>query len=176
MLLARDGVDTASYNEILRTAKLPKASAYHYFDGRADLVETVAFDVATQLVAVFGPWSPQATTAGFRSTLAAGSERLTAHLLTHPEHLALSATVIPLEMSVPGPRAWVGDVVDNGRDLGLIRTDIDRELIVAATLATLQAVDSWAVARLAADPQLPVEPSVTITLLEGLWAPPRSRS
>lgn len=169
--LARDGIDTASYNQILSEASLPKASAYHYFDGRADLVETVLRDVAGQVFGALGDWVPQPTVDDFRIALAGAAERLTAHLVTHPDHRALAPAILRLTADLPGPRAWVDAAVTNGREIGLIRADLPHELMAGATLAVLQAIDSWAIARMLTSPddQPPVDPATALSLLEGLW-------
>lgn len=175
--LAEDGIDSASYNQILSDAELPKASAYHYFDGRADLVRTVLLDVGAQLFEALGRWHPQPTPDEFRAAIGAGGARLSAHLLVHPDHRALAPTLVQMEAGLPGPRVWVGDVVDNGREIGMIRTDLPRDLVAAATLAVLQTIDSWAIAEITtgADPHS-FDVSPAFSLVEGLWGSPPAPS
>lgn len=172
--LARDGIETASYNQILAEASVPKASAYHYFDGRADLVRTVLQDIAGQLVAVLGRWEHQDSAADFRAAIAGGAERLTAHLVANQDHLALAPAVLGLTADLPGPRAWVEAAVDNGIAIGMIRTDVPRDLMAETTLAVLQAIDAWAINWIAkaADGDQSVGPVATLALLEGLWNSP----
>jgi hypothetical protein len=60
-------------------------------------------------------------------------------------------------------------VLDNGRTLGVIRADVDRELMLTASAAVLRSADLWMAAQL----QKGVEPSPVVwSLLEGLWRQP----
>ncbi|MEU3203862.1 TetR/AcrR family transcriptional regulator [Streptomyces cyaneofuscatus] len=144
---ARHGPDAASYNKIIESAGVSKTAAYQYFDGKDDLLATVLDGVRDRLLAALGPWEPAESGAEFRARLEGGSRALLAHLHEHPDDLALA----DLAIGRTGEAQWLGwfeAAVDNGQALGLIRTDLDRSLLVAATAAVMRAADTWTLARL----------------------------
>jgi AcrR family transcriptional regulator len=161
---ARDGLDRASYNQIIAELGISKTSAYQYFDGKEDLFAAVIEDVHTRMLHALGPWQDADSAAEFWTLLREASERLTAHGLSHPEDVTLlNAT------TAQDPAPWLAPVLDNGRALGVIRTDVDRELMLTTSAAVLRAADLW----LAAQLQKGVEPSPVVwSLLEGLWRQP----
>ncbi|WP_415960502.1 TetR/AcrR family transcriptional regulator [Streptomyces sp. 021-4] len=144
---AQHGPDAASYNKIIESAGVSKTAAYQYFDGKDDLLATVLDGVRDRLLAALGPWEPAESGSAFRARLDDGSRALLAHLHEHPEDLALA----DLAIGRAGEAQWLGwfeAVVDDGQALGLIRTDLDRSLLVAATAAVMRAADTWTLARL----------------------------
>ncbi|MFD3413255.1 TetR/AcrR family transcriptional regulator [Streptomyces cyaneofuscatus] len=144
---ARHGPGAASYNKIIESAGVSKTAAYQYFDGKDDLLATVLDGVRDRLLAALGPWEPAASGPAFRARLEGGSRALLAHLHKHPEDLALADLAIGRSDEAQW-LGWFEAVVGNGQALGLIRTDIDRSLLVAATAAVLRAADAWTLARL----------------------------
>ena len=56
MRLAQAGHAPVSWNELLEAMQLPRASAYTYFDGREDLVDTVIRRVAERVGTSLGQW------------------------------------------------------------------------------------------------------------------------
>ncbi|MFJ3436963.1 TetR/AcrR family transcriptional regulator [Streptomyces cyaneofuscatus] len=144
---AQHGPDAASYNKIIESAGVSKTAAYQYFDGKDDLLATVLDGVRDRLLAALGSWEPAESGSAFRARLDDGSRALLAHLHEHPEDLALA----DLAIGRAGEAQWLGwfeAVVDNGQALGLIRTDLDRSLLVAATAAVMRAADTWTLVRL----------------------------
>ncbi|MGW6918736.1 TetR/AcrR family transcriptional regulator [Kitasatospora sp. NPDC054939] len=163
---AEHGPEAASYNKIIEAAGFSKTAAYQWFDGREDLLAAVLDDVLARLLGELGPWRPGADAAAFWAQLEAGASALAAHLAQHPDDLALADAAI----GSAGGGAWLDwftDLVADGQRLGVIRTDVDRGLLVAATSAVLRAADGWALGELRAGR----EPGTgeVWTLLRGLW-------
>ncbi|MEU8776884.1 helix-turn-helix domain-containing protein [Streptomyces sp. NPDC048606] len=180
---AEHGPEAASYNKIIEAAGFSKTAAYQYFDGRDDLLTSVLDDVLDRLLDLLGPWTPAADEAAFWARLEAGAGALAAHLHTHPDDLALAGAAV--ERGRPG--AWTGwftTLVEDGRRLGFIRSDIDPGLLAAATAAVMRAADAWALAALREAPSAedaedagdaPAAPAPdhaqVWSLLRGLWSP-----
>jgi len=168
--LARDGIEAASYNRIIANAEISKTTAYMYFDGKRDLVAEVMRDVYARLGDVMGPWRAAGAPDLFWEQLAATSAALRHHLLAHPDDLALLA-----QLEVAGVSeldAWFGQMLDDGIALGVIRTDVDRPLLLAATVALFRAIDEWELAALSRGES--IDPAPAWRLLRGLWASPSS--
>jgi AcrR family transcriptional regulator len=178
---AEDGPATASYNKIITAAGISKTAAYQYFDGREDLLTAVLDDLADRLLDRLGPWSPAADPAAFWRELRAGAQRLRRHLAEHPDDLALADAAVaraaertdrsPGAAPAGGVDAWLAAVVDNGRQLGIVRPDLDPELVLAATAGVLRAGDAWLLAAVRAGRPADLEEQVW-SLLAGVWAAP----
>ncbi|MFD4240921.1 TetR/AcrR family transcriptional regulator [Streptomyces sp. NPDC058525] len=149
---AEHGTEGASYNKIIEAAGVSKTAAYHYFDGREDLLTAVLDRVLGRLLDALGPWAPARDQADFRSRFAAGSAALATHLRDHPEDLALADAAIGRTHAGPW-LAWFEALVTDGQRLGMIRTDVDHGLLVSATAAVIRAADAWALARMTAEPR-----------------------
>ncbi|WP_330178756.1 TetR/AcrR family transcriptional regulator [Nocardia sp. NBC_01503] len=169
---AADGATSASYNKIIAAAGISKTTAYQYFDGRDDLLKTVLDDLAARLALVLGSWTPATGAAQFWTELTAASQRLITHLADHPQDRVLAAHV-PLESTTADQ--WLRALVTDGTRLGVIRTDIDPELLHAATASVLAAADQWILARWAATADRSPDTTAVLRLLAGLWATPTDK-
>jgi AcrR family transcriptional regulator len=138
---ARDGFEAASYNKIISDAGMSKTTAYHYFDGKADLYAAVLADVEARVASVVGEWHPAPDPETFWSAVAATSRALLAHLADHPEDRAVLAASPAVDA---GP--WVGALVADAVRLGLVTPD-EHELMAELTGAVLGALDRHALAR-----------------------------
>jgi AcrR family transcriptional regulator len=169
---AADGVDGASYNRIIADAGISKTSAYQYFDGRADLLAAVLTDVAERASAVLGPWEDARSSAAFWSKLDEGARRLVDHLVRNPDDRALLNVGVPI-LDIVG--SWFDRIVANAVDLGLIRSDLDPDLLLAATAKSFEAIDGWVLARIS-DAQGESPKAVDLgdawRLLARLWGTP----
>lgn len=172
---AEHGAQGASYNKIIEAAGVSKTAAYHYFDGREDLLTAVLDGVLGRLLDALGPWLPARDEADLRSRFAAGSAALAAHLRDHPEDLALAEAAIGRTHAGPW-LDWFGALVTDGQRLGVIRTDVEHGLLVSATAAVVQAADAWALARMTTEPPTGAAsltedevPAQLWRLLRGLW-------
>ncbi|MEU7072420.1 TetR/AcrR family transcriptional regulator [Streptomyces narbonensis] len=178
---ADHGTEAASYNKIIEAAGFSKTAAYHYFDGREDLLSAVLDGVLDRLLGALGPWVAARGEAEFWSRLDAGALALEAHLQGHPDDLALADAAIGHTRGETGPwLEWFDDLVSDGQRLGVIRSDVDHELLVTVTAAVVRAADAWAVARMKAPPT-PAGPQEADgaqlrRLLRGLWSETGSSS
>ncbi|WP_157641278.1 TetR/AcrR family transcriptional regulator [Longispora albida] len=162
---AEHGPEAASYNKIIELAGISKTAAYHYFDGKDDLLGAVLDDVGARVLGALGDWEPAGDAAGFWGQLRAGSGRLVAHLAEHPDDQALAPLALERPVAHAGTQ-WISGVVANGQELGIIRSDLDQALLVAVTTAVLQTLDGWALAGNAVGEE-------AWSLLAGLWGEPR---
>ncbi|MGW8357564.1 TetR/AcrR family transcriptional regulator [Streptomyces wedmorensis] len=173
---ADHGTEAASYNKIIEAAGFSKTAAYHYFDGREDLLAAVLDGVLGRLLGALGPWIAAGDEPEFWDRLGAGAGALAAHLRDHPDDLALADPAIGRVREGDGPwLAWFDALVSNGQALGVIRTDVDRGLLVTVTAAVVRAADAWALARMKASPVSEGrvdgdEGAQLWGLLRGLWS------
>ncbi len=136
---ARHGFDGASYNKIIGEAGISKTSAYHYFDGKADLYETVMLDVAERIRTAMGEWTPAAGVPEFWDALAAAGRNLLAHLAEHTDDRALLAR----RSGSDEPDRWITALVSDAVRLGLIAED-EQEVMRTLTPAVVEALDRYA--------------------------------
>ncbi|WP_168200493.1 TetR/AcrR family transcriptional regulator, partial [Allokutzneria sp. NRRL B-24872] len=155
---ARESPQHASYNRIIAAAGISKTAAYHYFDGRDDLLGTVLEDVEAQLIASLGRWVPAEDGRSFWERLAERTARVKEHLAANPDDLALAPAALE-RTDGAGLSLWLTDVMDNGRKLGVVRSDVDPDLLLAATTAVFRISDAW-------------PPEQVRLLLAGLWSTP----
>lgn len=151
---ATRGLDGASLNGILSRARMGKGSFYHRFAYKAALHDWVTERLSTALLCEIRPPQPHALTAqDFRDELAALLARLGHVALTRPELLDLgrmfhNSADAPPERAITTVRRavndWLGSVLETGQALGTIRTDLPLDLLTALAIATLTAIDRWA--------------------------------
>ncbi|MGF1665779.1 MAG: TetR/AcrR family transcriptional regulator [Acidimicrobiia bacterium] len=163
----RELAQEASYNQIIAAAGISKTSAYLYFDGKQDLVDEVLRDLAADLAGVLGPWSPAEGADEFWVRLRADGDRLAGHLMAHPSDAAVMGRWYE-EVVAHGSHSWVRAMVADGRRLGVIRSDLDSELLVIATASVIHAADRWVVDALARGES--ANPDVAWKLLAGMWS------
>lgn len=166
---AAEGVQTASYNQIIAAAGISRSSAYNYFDGRDDLLRAVLDDVAERVYAALGEWPGADDVEAFWARFFEAADRLSKHVADNPSDLAL------LDMAFIGRARggyvdWVSAFVETGVRLGLVTIPIERELVVDATLSMLSTLDGWATERLRVG-EIP-DPEVFRTVLTHLWGTP----
>lgn len=168
--LAAHGPSGVSLNRIIEEAGISKTSAYLYFDGKDDLVDETLHRLHLRIVEQLGPWAPVDSADAFWDQLAAGSRRLEDHLAADPEAHAIVQQCYPrFRTAVTEP--WFEALLENGRQLGIVRTDVDAPLLLGATAAVFRAADVWALDRMAQGAEVPV--AQMFLLLRALWAPNR---
>ena len=170
-VFAADGIDHAIYADIIEGAGISKSSAYNYFDGRDDLLGIVLDEVAGRLRTVLGTWEPVADAEAFWFALGDATTRLDHHAAEHPDDLALIDPAFLLRMQ-GGFIGWVGDVVDNGIEIGIVTVECERDLIVWATAALMRAGDAWWADKMKAG--IVPDYEQQWRLVRGLWGVPRS--
>jgi len=161
---AAHGFELASLNHILEEARIGKSSAYYYFEDKADLFCTVVRYALERLqLAPASEALTSLTTETFWSAIAEmhyhpllhaqqypwlfgtvrAAERLTPESLQH-ESLAQLARYLADHMMT-----GMSTMIKRGQELGLIRTDLPQELLVAWFRAIDGASDDWLLAHLA---------------------------
>ncbi|WP_228782914.1 TetR/AcrR family transcriptional regulator [Nocardia abscessus] len=160
---AHHGPEGASYNTIIANAGISKSSAYQYFDGKEDILALVLSDVSDRLLEQLGEWVAAGTSDAFWTRLRENSAALVRFLRDNPLDLALADAAIA-RMPAEDEQSWLGAVIANGIELGIVRTDVDSGLLTAASAAVLRAGDHWALTSGG-------DPDQIFGLLAGLWAP-----
>lgn len=155
---AARGFENASLNRIIDQAGISKGAAYYYFDDKADLFATVirdgmeafrppsgaALDVDGLDKTTFWP----AVFASYRGLLDCIRQQpwLTAlgkMFYGPPPSPAVGALVAgQLDLA----RAWLARIVERGRAVGAVRTDLPDELLLTMLAAAGEAADRWFVA------------------------------
>lgn len=164
---AQHGPEAASYNTIIAKAGISKSSAYQYFDGKDDILGLVLSDVSDRLRRELGSWVPADTVDAFWQRLSDDSARLVRFLEDNPLDRALADAAVA-RIPVGNEQSWLAAVIENGISLGVIRSDVDRDLLSAASAAVLRAGDQWALAGGG-------HPDQIFSLLAGLWGPPHAQ-
>jgi AcrR family transcriptional regulator len=163
---AAHGFDKASLNRIIHLAGISKGAIYYYFDDKADVFATVirdgmeafrpppgaALDVDALDAATFWP----AVFASYRGLLDCIRQQpwLTAlgKMFYGPPPSPDVAALIVGQLDLA--RAWLARIVDRGRAVGAVRTDLPGELLLTMLAAAGEAADRWFVAnRDRLDPQ-----------------------
>jgi len=175
--IARSGASGASYNQIIADCGISKTSAYHYFDGRDDLIAEVTRDSLGRVLDALGPWRPAKTPATFWKRLRGTADNLRDFVAAAPDHLAVlkesysSGTLAMEHGDESSALDWIDALLDNGAALGVVRHDVDRGLLRLATLALFRAIDAWALSGMSPDGTLDLGPG--FRLLASLWAKPK---
>lgn len=175
-VFAVEGFNAGAFGAVVSACGFSKATAYHYFDGKDDLVDSVLSDVFAQMQRILGVWADVASAPAFWAQLEATSERLRAHLHAHPHAARVLGRAVEAGRGDAGfgamQRHWFEAVVHNGQRVGEIRCDLDDELLIAVSMAAFGAIDAWALARMADPAQDAGRVSAALSLVRGMWAPP----
>ena len=160
---AARGFEAASLNHILEEAQIGKSSAYYYFEDKADLFDTVVNYCLDRLqLAPTSDALAELSAETFWPTIAALHDQPLLHARRHPwlfgavraaEHLApeslLRGSLAQLSRSLAQyMMTGMGATITRGQELGLIRTDLPTELLIAWFRAIDGASDDWLVAHL----------------------------
>lgn len=163
---ARDGYDKASFNEIIAECKISKTSAYLYFDGKQDLYQTVIQDLQARLSHVLGDWSEVNSPQMFWKNLDQQSQQLEKFLNTNKNDQKLSEEALFNYPDGIG-RNWLQQLIRNGINIGIIRKDMDNDLILEVTISFFSALDRWALQKLKSKEKPDIKKAWN--LLENLW-------
>jgi AcrR family transcriptional regulator len=153
---ASRGFEQASLNRILEQAQMGKGSAYYYFEDKADVFCTVVQYVSEFLgLSTLKVESTSLTTENFWSTLAKirrvpllrSFERPWLFRVIHVVAQVSPAMMErePLASHVRQFRGYVMRLIKRGQEIGVIRTDMPDDLLLAWLLALDQASDHWLV-------------------------------
>lgn len=150
---AAHGYDGASLNHVIDRLGMSKGSFYYYFDDKADLFAAVLemawsvmlpedeFDVASLDGRTFWP-SLKAMLDAMRALVRERPWLIgVSRLFYHPPD---DRRVVELVAAKLGQaHAWQEALLLRGQELGAVRADLPRELLITAVAAMDEAVDRW---------------------------------
>jgi len=147
------GYENASLNKILETAEISKGAAYYYFDDKADIYTTTLLHFMKELLDSVAFDAGVLTKDNFWSQLAAIYQQQFTHYFERPWVLGMTKTagLIDMEKLNDGPMAeiWesaqgmMGQLVQRGMELGVIRNDLPESLLQELLMAVDTAHDRW---------------------------------
>ncbi len=148
---ARRGYDSASLNQILGAAGVSKGAAYYYFDDKADLFATVVRHCRQSLPQPGAADLSRLDASQFWPAVAAWYLDDLAHLDPWMRGVLRAALRLSQEARVQEPLAavfgeaqeWLLRLLARGQELGLVRDDLPRDLLLALTLAVDSAGAQW---------------------------------
>ena len=154
---AAHGFDGASLNRILEAAQLSKGAAYYYFDDKADLFATTVLHYAGDLIGSLAELTVGLTADNFWPTFADQYAAQFAYFADKPwafGAIKAAGRLSPRELAEnPALMASLGEVqqgvltlLRRGQELGVVRTDLPLDLLVALFIAVDDANDRWVLA------------------------------
>ena len=154
---ALHGYDAASLNRILEEAGISKGAAYYYFDDKADLYTTTILHYSRELLAGLPVDLEQFTAANFWEKLADVYRHQFTSYAERPWVFGVAKAdgTLSVENLTEGPLADVWEeaqfllvrLLQHGRQLGVIRSDLPQELLLSLIIAVDEAHDRWLYAR-----------------------------
>ena len=144
---AAEGFERTSYNELLQRLGLTKGSAYHTFDGKADLYSVVIERAVTRFAAALpAPACSSSTATSFWPGVSSWLDASLAYVTAHPESARLLGGIVEGDHSgsaaaVAPLMAPFGVLVREGQRVGCVRSDLNEALLVSLCLAVLGALD-----------------------------------
>lgn len=151
---AEKGYETASLNAIIERAGISKGSLYYYFENKEDLFETVVERAASELMSHVAAFALEdLTEENFWEEFEAVVRRMATYASEHRWYVRLARTFYRVSDEDPGAvretkpfdilRQWTEQFVERGREVGRIREDLPRDLLVEVLLAVTEAGDRW---------------------------------
>ncbi|MBI5479985.1 MAG: TetR/AcrR family transcriptional regulator [Deltaproteobacteria bacterium] len=152
---AHHGFDGASLNHILGAAGLSKGAAYYYFDDKADLFTAVVQHYFFEHLANDAGLKIDALdAASYWPTFAELYRQAILHMREDPWMSGLARAVWKLPHEArrqDGPlaslyafgRTWLEGLLARGQQLGVVRTDLPTDLVIAMLMALDEATDHW---------------------------------
>lgn len=150
---AESGFERASLNKIIERAEFSKGSLYYYFENKEDLYETVICRAAERMADDFG-FSPENLDAQtFWDELEELGVQAIEFIQRHDWYIELLRSLYRMRERHPdeGPAAeafdsgqqWVETLIQRGRRLGVVRTDLPSSLLVEVSMGVIEACDRW---------------------------------
>jgi len=147
---AENGFDGASFNRIIAAAGISKGAMYYYFADKADAYGAVLDEMMDRVETIAARVERPTDAASFWAAIARGVAEITAELVDDPQAAALMRS---LYARGPGDatyrrlmersHAWVASLLAVGAELGAVRDDVPRDLLVDMVTAMMVAVDQW---------------------------------
>jgi AcrR family transcriptional regulator len=152
---AEHGFGGASLNHILGAAGLSKGAAYYYFDDKADLFTAVIqHSYFEHMASDAGLEIAELDTESYWPKLMELYRQTFIHMREAPWMAGLARAVwkLPHEARREGGplarlfafgSAWLASLVERGQQLGLVRTDIPKDLLIAIVMSLDETIDHW---------------------------------
>ncbi len=150
---AAHGYDGASLNRILDVAGISKGAAYYYFDDKADLYTTTVLHYSQKLMADLPIDLDGFTADNFWEQVAAVYRHQFTSYAERPWVFGVAKAdgTLPLERAAQGPLAELRDqaqfllvqLLQHGRELGVIRGDLPQDLLLSLVVTIDDAHDRW---------------------------------
>lgn len=151
--LGTGGYQGVSLNRVLEQVGLSKGAAYYYFDSKDDLIATVCLALWDHVLKRQDLDPASLTKESFWSSLA----KVAHDLVNCVQEERWMASAIKLIWSLPAETrkteplagafntiiAWLAALIQRGRELGMIRTDLPEDLLLAVVVAMDEAADRW---------------------------------
>jgi AcrR family transcriptional regulator len=180
---AAHGYEGASLNQILAEAEISKGAAYYYFDDKADLYATAVAHYAAGQMADLPQMLAGLTAETFWPTLHLMYRQQFRAAQEQPWVLGLvksAARLTPAQVTEMGLADTFGQLYDfltqlvgQGQQLGVIRTDLPQTLLIQLFMNLDDALDQWLLANWPALSAAEIEQIAAKTLagMERLLAP-----
>lgn len=152
-IFSTEGFEGASYNQIIERAGISKGAMYYYFDDKEDLFATV---VRREVETLFGAFEelPEVTdVASFWEMLRGLLERFIRIAADRPQAMGIMRQVLRLkqgDLSSPIIQEikkleteWTAHLLEIGRRVGAVRTDLPDPLLLAVVRAVDDAGDLY---------------------------------
>lgn len=171
---AAHGYEGASLNQILAEAEISKGAAYYYFDDKADLYTTAVTHYAGNLMADLPEVLAELTADTFWPTLQIMYRQQFQTVREQPWVLGLvksAGRLTPEQIAEIGLADAFGQLhdllnqlVEQGQQLGVIRSDLPQTLLIHLFMAIDDALDQWLLAHWSALTAAEVEQVASKTL------------
>ncbi len=147
------GYEGASINRILESVDLSKGAAYYYFDDKADLFRAVVQEYTGQItdLLLIDPLTLTAET--YWPTLLSLHREPIQRLFDTPAFLGISKALRELmnsgrlppdyDLELTNLWDWLDKVLIQGQKLGVVRTDLPHDILVALVVGIDSAGDDW---------------------------------
>jgi AcrR family transcriptional regulator len=152
---AEHGFEGASYNRIIEVAGASKGAMYYYFADKADLFAAVVGRAIAEIESRVGPLGVEgaADAGAFWNALGAAAAR-TLRVLTEDPGLAAMGRAFYQALPVLGRSGSLAPLVeatgrrveallDRGRRVGAVRSDLPADLLAELATALVFAADRW---------------------------------
>ena len=153
---AERGYEAASINRIIERSGMSKGSVYYYFEDKADLFTTVMDRSMERLVDETGWRAIEVVGADeFWETLRELTRLSVDYVaqdswwmtLARALHRISSEPDVPTHHFMDAARGWWTTIISRGQDLGVVRTDLPRDLLVAISMGADAGGDRWMMER-----------------------------
>jgi AcrR family transcriptional regulator len=150
---ANHGYDGASLNHILSEAGISKGAAYYYFDDKADLFATVVNHYWNHILGHADLRLETLDRKSFWPKVHELYRQQVAHAYEQPWLMPLFRNLMKPENLARLPHAvlgtlaavreWTGALLRRGQELGVVRSDLPLDLLLAVVMGADEAADRW---------------------------------